>query len=187
MFIDLSIEVSASSLDEALNSERMVSFGHLGTHFDVMNKQFPLENLRRPGLVFDVSGRSNRDVDLEDIDISIIEGGMFVAFYTGFVERVPYGTNEYFTTHPQLANRLIDNLLERRISIIGVDFAGVRRGQEHTPKDQYCADRGVFIVENLCNLKSLLGDGKQRLFTAHTYPIKFAGMSGLPCRVVAEI
>ena len=26
---------------------------------------------------------------------------------------------------------------------IGVDFAGVRRGKEHTPMDQYCADRGV--------------------------------------------
>jgi len=66
-------------------------------------------------------------------------------------------------------------------------FAGVRRGAEHTPKDQYCADRDVFIVENLCNLKHLLGSQRQRHLTAHTYPMKFADMSGLPCRVVAEI
>ena len=43
-----------------------------------------------------------------------------------------------------------------KISMIGVDFAGIRRGKEHTPKDQYCADRGVFVVENLCGLSRLL-------------------------------
>jgi kynurenine formamidase len=187
MFVDLTIEVSVAAREKAFDNERMVAFGHLGTHFDVMDKQFPLENLERPGVVFDVSGVSERDIDVQDIDISMIQTSMFVAFYTGFIEHVEYGTNEYFTTHPQLSDNLMDNLVERQISIIGIDFAGVRRGQEHTPKDQYCADRGVFIVENLCNLKSLLGDDSQRRFTAHTYPIKFADMSGLPCRVVGEM
>jgi len=187
MFIDLSIQVSASIYEKALSNERMAAFGHLGTHFDVMNKQFPLQYLERPGLAFDVSGTTDPDIDLEDIDISLVQKGMFIAFFTGFIENVGYGTSKYFTIHPQLSNGLIDSLVERHISIIGVDFAGVRRGAEHTPKDQYCADRDVFIVENLCNLKHLLGSQRQRHFTAHTYPMKFADMSGLPCRVVAEI
>ncbi|MEW6359827.1 MAG: hypothetical protein AB1696_26050 [Planctomycetota bacterium] len=123
MFVDLSIVVSVLASKKALDNEQMVSFGHLGTHFDVMNKEFPLQNIERPGVVFDVSGINDRDIDLRD----------------------------------------------------------------NTPKDQYCADRGVFIVENLCNLKNLLGDKRQRHFTAHTYPVKFADMSGLPCRVVGEI
>lgn len=152
-----------------------------------MNKQFPLENLERQGVVFDVSGVGERDINIEDIDISMIRANMFVAFYTGFIEHGEYGTNEYFTTHPQLSNSLIDNLVERQISIIGIDFAGVRRGREHTPKDQYCANRGIFIVENLCNLKSLLGNGTRRQFIAYTYPINFADMSGFPCWVAREI
>ena len=186
MFIDLTFEVSPAASQKMSVHDR-AAFGHLGTHFDLANKQFKLENIERPGVVFDVSGITDRDIDLQDIDISIVESSMFVAFYTGFIEKVEYGTDQYFSTHPQLSNNLIDRLTERQISIIGVDFAGIRRAEEHGPIDQYCADRGVFIVENLCNLKTLLGDEDHRLFTAHTYPIKFADMTGLPCRVVGEI
>ena len=65
------------------------------------------------------------------------------------------------------------------------EFAGVRRGKEHTLMDQYCADRGAFVIENLCNLGAVAAEGA--LFTAHTYPMNYAEMTGLPCRVVAEI
>ena len=110
---------------------------------------------------------------------------MFTAFYTGFIEEQGYGGKIYFTEHPQLSHALIDALLEKKISMIGVDFAGIRRGKEHTPKDQYCADRGVFVVENLCGLSRLLVGTRE--FTACTYPMNYAGMTGLPCRVVAKI
>ena len=66
-----------------------------------------------------------------------------------------------------------------------MDFAGVRRGKEYTPMDQYCADRGVFIIENLCNLSGVLKNGNT--FIANTYPMNYAEMTGLPCRVVVDI
>ncbi|MFO7814724.1 MAG: hypothetical protein R6V14_03110 [Halanaerobiales bacterium] len=53
--------------------------------------------------------------------------------------------------------------------------------------DEYCAEEDVFIVENSCNLKEVLKDKSSAEFTAHTYPVKYTGRSGLPCRVVAEI
>ena len=109
---------------------------------------------------------------------------MFIAFYTGFIEKEGYGTPRYFREHPQLSNELIDFLLQKNISIIGVDFAGVRRGAEHVPADQYCADRGVFVVENLCCLDALLSADA---FTVCTYPLNAQGMTGLPCRVIARI
>ena len=152
MLIDLSVKITKFTRKEAPDNEKMVSFGHLGTHFDVMNKEFPLSYVRKEGVVFDVSGIKDRDIDLEDVDISKAKKEMFIAFYTGFIDKVEYGSEKYFTEHPQISNRLLDKLLEQEISIIGIDFAGIRRGKEHTPKDQYCADRGVFIVENLCNL-----------------------------------
>ncbi|MBR0272057.1 MAG: hypothetical protein IJQ68_08755 [Methanobrevibacter sp.] len=101
-----------------------------------------------------------------------------------FKENEGYDTINYFTKHPQLSNELIDKLIEKEISLIGVDFAGVRNGAEHTPKDQYCADNGVFIVENLCNLKKLL---KYDKFVVNTYPMNFSDVTGLPCRVIAEM
>jgi len=80
---------------------------------------------------------------------------------------------------------LIDALLDKGVSIIAVDFAGIRRGKEHTPKDQQCADKGAFVIENLCSLKTLLDH--RDTFTAHTYPLNYAEVTGIPCRVIAEI
>ncbi len=186
MLTDITLEITPEMTKDAQENEKKALSGHLGTHFDVMNKVFPLEYTTRKAVVFDVSAVNGRDIESADIDIELIEKDMFVAFYTGFIEREPYGTPAYFSEHPQLSDRLIDALLERGISMIGIDFAGIRRGREHTPKDQYCADRGVFIIENLCNLKSLTGTKPYAAFTANTYPLRWAGMTGLPCRVIAS-
>ncbi len=150
-----------------------------------MNKEFPLEYTERKGIIFDVSRVSDRDIDLCDINLNKIEKDMFVAFYSGYSEKKEYGSEGYFSEHPQLSDDLIEALLEKEISVIGIDFAGVRRGKEHTPKDQHCADRGVFIVENLYNLKELLNTEKS--FIIATYPMNCVGISGLPCRVIAKI
>jgi kynurenine formamidase len=187
MLIDLTVPVSVETRNQLAGAEPMAAFGHVGTHFDVMNKEFPSDWFERPGLALDVSSIRGRDITSKDVDLSAIREGMFIAFHSGFIDEVPYGTPDYFTEHPQLSDELIEALLDRKASIIGIDFAGVRRGAEHRPKDQLCADRGVFIVENLCNLKTLLSGRPRRTFTAHTYPVHFTGMSGLPCRVAAEI
>lgn len=187
MLIDLSVKVTRQADREAHGNERQASFGHLGTHFDVMDKEFPLEYTRREAVAFDISGIGGRDAEPADIDLSQVGPGMFAAFRTGFIEREPYGTRAYFTGHPQLSDALIDALIGRGAVIIGIDCAGVRRGGEHTPKDQYCADRGVFVIENLCGLGELLGGAPRMRFIARTFPVNFAGMTGLPCRVVAEV
>ena len=167
MKIDVTLKITPKMAADAQGNEKKVLVGHLGTHFDVMNKEFPLEYTERKAIVFDVTGITERDIDI------------------GFIEKEGYGTPRYFREHPQLSNELIDFLLQKNISIIGVDFAGVRRGKEHTPKYQYCADRGVFIIENLCNLKEILNAGGQ--FIAQSYPMNYEETTGLPCRVVAEL
>lgn len=184
MLIDITLKITPKLAKDAQGNECKALVGHLGTHFDVMNKEFPLEYIRRRGVIFDVSYIENRDIGSEDIDIDRIEKNMFVIFFTGYIEKVGYGSKEYFTEHPQLSDELIERLLDKKISMIGVDFAGVRRGKEHTPKDQYCAEHGVFIVENLCNLKELT---TYEAITINTFPMNYADVTGLPCRVIAEI
>ena len=44
----------------ASENEIKVLFGHIGTHFDVMNKTFPLNYTRRKGIVFDISDIQDR-------------------------------------------------------------------------------------------------------------------------------
>ncbi len=187
MIIDLTTLVRKDMLKGAREHVDVAYSGHLGTHFDVMNKEFPLEFIERYGIVFDVSKVKDRDIEIQDINVDLVKKDMFVAFYSGYIEKVHYGTKEYFKNHPQLSNELIEELLKRRVSIIGVDCSGVRRGQEHGIADQKCADNDAFVIENLCNLKEILKDKTSAEFIANTYPIKFEGMSGLPCRVVAKI
>ena len=182
MKTDLTLKLTPELLKTSGGQSRSL-FGHLGTHFDVMNREFPLEYTELTGIVFDVSGITDRDIETADIDLNLLKPGLFVLFHTGFSEKEGYGTPVYHHQHPQLSQELIEKLVESRIALIGVDCAGIRRGQQHTPADQYCADHGVFVIENLCNLKALLKAGKLLI---HTYPMNCSGISGLPCRVVAE-
>lgn len=185
MLLDITLQVTPQMRHDAPEKDNRALVGHLGTHFDVMDKEFPLDYTRREGIVIDVSHVQGRDIEASDIPMELVKAGQFVAFYTGYIDREPYGTKTYFSQHPQLSHSLIDALLEKNISILGIDCSGIRRGKEHTPKDQLCADKGVFVVENLCNLDAVVAAGGQ--FIAHTYPVNYSGMTGLPCRVIAEV
>lgn len=185
MKIDITLQVTPEMFGTAWENTAKSLVGHLGTHFDVMDKEFPLEYTQRKAVVFDVSGIKDRDIDITDIDLASIEKNMFVAFCTGFIRAEAYGTQRYFKEHPQLSKELIEALLDKNISIIGIDCAGIRRGKEHVPADQRCADHGVFVVENLWNMEQVLASGGR--FTANTYPMRISGVTGIPCRVVAEL
>src|ERR1035437_1595532 len=164
MLVDLSILVTKYVNSAAIVNQKIVAFGHLGTHFDVMDKEFPLAFVKRNGIIFNVKGIFDRDISIADIDLTLIEPDMFVAFFSNITEKIEYGSKEYFANHPQLSNELIDQLLKKRISIIGIDFA-----------------------ENPCNMHSNVNKEKYKNCVINTYPIRFAGLSGLPCRVVAEV
>lgn len=125
--IDLTLRVDLRTAGEAQANLDKARSGHLGTHFDVMDKEFPLEYMER------------------------------------------------------------EAILDKHVAIIAIDFAGVRNGKEHTPTDQLCADRGTFIVENVCNLAAVLKGKKVAFFVAGTYPVNYVGTTGLPCRVVARM
>lgn len=189
MWIDLTVAVTADLAEKARANEKMTAFGHLGTHFDVMNLTFPLDNARRSGFVIDVTETAfaGQDIALSSEALKLIQAGDFVIFRTGMIENVPYGSEAYFTNHPQLSSALIDALIEKKVAMIGIDAAGIRRGSAHTPMDQHCADHGVFVVENLCQLGALLQGQKYGRFEIFTFPVKLEGMSGLPCRVMALV
>lgn len=121
MLIDMTLEFTPQMLADSGNSGNQSLTGHLGTHFDVMDKTFPLEYTRRRGIVWDARHVKGRDISVVDVDL-----------------------------------------------------------------EQVSAERGTFVMENLCNLHRVLeaGDGT---FLAHTYPIRCSGLTGLPCRVIAEV
>ena len=179
MLKDITLKITKQLQKKAPSNQLLA--GHLGTHFDCMNKQFPLEYARSKGYIIDVSTIREREVTINDVDLSKITKDMFVGFCFGFLDEVGYGTEEYHFG-PELSKKLIDALLEKKVRMIGVDLMGVRRGKEHTPTDQYCADHDVFIIENLCNMKNVTS----RDVIVNVYPLSFEGTTGLPCRVIVE-
>jgi hypothetical protein len=44
------------------------------------------EACQKDGIVFDVSNVKDREITENDIDMNKVKAGMFVAFYTGFIE-----------------------------------------------------------------------------------------------------
>ncbi len=182
MLKDITLKITSDMVKTAQGNEAKAFTGHLGTHFDVMNKEFPLEYAIRNGYIYDVHAIANKEITSEDIDLSKIEEGMFVGFYTGWIERYAYGTKEYFHGHPQISMELLEALLARNTAMIGIDAPGLRRGSEHVPIDQKCADHGAFVVENLYDLKEVT----ERKIRVYTFPMRYEGMSGLPCRVLCE-
>lgn len=193
MKIDLTVTVDEEVrklLADATAAEQLppfVKFGHLGTHFDVMNKTFSLDNTERRGILFDVSQVKDRKIEAGDIDMVQIKEHDFVMFYSGYLKEYKFGTPAYMKSKIELANALISDLITQKVSMIGIDFPGIRKPAEHPQADQYCADHDVFVIENLANLDVLLAEVKEKSFLVHTYPVNYEGLTGLPCRVIAEL
>lgn len=184
MLYDLTQPLTQQSAADVQKQEPKALVGHLGTHFDCMGKPFPLAYTQLPCVLFDVTKLDkDTEITLVDIDAHRLPEGGAALFYSGHADRFAYGTSQYLHGHPQLSAALIDALLEAGCRIIGLDFPGMRRSAEHTPADAKCAERGCFAVENLCGLSAL---PKNEVFTLCTYPMRYEGLSGLPCRVVAR-
>ncbi len=161
--------------------------GHIGTHIDIMDcKEIDLNRFISKAHLIDVSHIGNSEINLDDTKLKelAIEKGDSVNFRTDWLEKTfaldPI-TN-YFENHPFLSYETIDFLLEKQVNFIGMDSPGARRGVEHFEVDKYCADHGVFILENVANLDRL---SDKEPFTFYCFPAKICGSSGVTCRALA--
>lgn len=184
MLYDLTLPITKEMTVNAEDNERKNLSGHIGTHFDIMDKTFPLTYGIRKAVVFSVTSIRDRDISLSDIALDQVEEGMAVLFHTGFLKEKGYGTQPYLKEHPQLSQELIKALLEKKVSLIGIDATGIRRSKEHTPADQLCADHGAFVIENVAHLETL--PAHRNSFVLYTFPMHLVGYSGVPVRMVAD-
>ena len=73
MLIDITLKITPKMITDAQGNEKKALVGHLGTHFDVMNKEFPLDYTERKGIIFNVNNIKDRDIDIFDIDIDKVD------------------------------------------------------------------------------------------------------------------
>ncbi|OPJ66250.1 cyclase family protein [Clostridium chromiireducens] len=192
MKIDLSFKIEKEILDEMLSSLKTTNevaerSGHVGTHLDVMDGEFSIDNIITKGKIFDISHIKTGEVKLEDLDLSSVKENDFILFHSGILKQYGYGSKEYLSTYIELSDELVNYLIEKKVSFIGVDMAGAKKPKDHPRIDSHCAKNGIFIIENLVNLDLLLKETLNKSFTVYTFPINMSGFSGLSCRVIAEV
>lgn len=200
-FIDLSVTLTAQTPvypgDPAIKVEptgiiekdgytdHLVSFGnHTGTHIDAplhmiaggktLDAYEPKQFIGR-GCIVDARDGFNR----EALQAANIQPGDIVLFYTGMSEH--YHEPIYFETYPVMSQDIAQWLINRKIKMVGVD-AGSVDSQDDFPIHKVLLGAEVLIIENLTNLKELLGKD----FMVYALPVKL-DIDGAPARVLAQL
>lgn len=182
---------------------------HGGTHLDApihfsegkqSASQIPLERLVAPGLKISIAAQAARDRDYlltaSDIEqwearAGQIPAGAIVLIETGWGrywgDRLMYlgsdRTGDASDLHfPGIGRDAAELLVERGVALVGIDTASL----DHGPSQDFIAHQvlnGADIagLENVANLNQLPEKG----FLIAALPMKIAGGSGAPCRVVA--
>ncbi|MCK7480977.1 MAG: hypothetical protein M0C28_30050 [Candidatus Moduliflexus flocculans] len=128
---DLSVLVTKYRSKEALDNEKIAAFGHMGTHFDVMDKEFPLEYVpaarrRVPGCPAGPgSRRSCPGISISPSCVPACSSSSGQDSSTG-TSTVP-GSTSRATPSCRTDSSTPSSSAG---SMIGIDFAGMRRGPE---------------------------------------------------------
>ena len=154
------------------NAYLLQSCLHTGTHIDIPmhlvedNKtaaDFLLESFWGKGVLLDVRGE--KSIEMKPKYKEIIDEQDVVLLFTGY--DINYFKDEYFTQHPTVSDDLAEFLLSKKIKILGMDMPA----PDYPPFTFHKAllRSGVFVLENLTNLQSLIGIGK---FKVMALPLK---------------
>ena len=175
---------------------------HFGTHLDAPAHfggawtvdRIPVDRLVRPGICINITGRTE-DYQLTVADVKAFEAkngavaeGAIVMIATGWDSRWPdqkkymnerAGVKHFPGIHPDAAAYLAK---DRKVAGIGIDTPSVDYGPSAKFETHHLTmPLNVFHIENAANLTSLPATG----FTLVVAPIKLAGGSGGPTRVLA--
>lgn len=193
-------------------ANRLCTPEHGGTHLDAPNhfheqgqttEQLPLEKLLAAGVRIDVTrqAQADRNYRLSRDDVlrfeqraGRIQPGTIVLLHTGWSRFWPnrekyFGdastedaTRLEFPSYGEDAARLL--VEERQVALLGVDTASIDYGRsKNFIVHRIASARNVGGLENLTGLDAL----PERGFTVIALPMKIAGGSGGPVRVVALV
>jgi kynurenine formamidase len=195
-------------------ANRFTCAEHGGTHLDAPRHlsetgqtvdQVPLKRLVGPGACIDISTQCAADPDyqatVEDFEgWELVQGSSLedriVLIHTGFSRFWP-DRKTYMGTAEQGADALTklhfpglnpaaaDWLVSKRhIRMVGIDTASIDHGQSQDfPTHRRLFQDNVPALENLANLAQLPAED----FSITALPMKIAGGSGAPCRVIAAL
>lgn len=177
-----------AAIDTDGYADHFLSTGlHVGTHIDAPAHmiaggkkihELPPEFFCGKGVLIDARGKEVLDAKmLGQSGHASISDGTVVLFCTGWSSR--FHTSEYFTGFPVMTEDVAEELVRRKIRMVGFDAPSPDRAPFSVHKILLGA--GVLIIENLTNLEELLGVPQ---FEVRAFPVKIAADAAL-ARVVA--
>ena len=152
---------------------------HAGTHIDCPMHllesertiaEYPLECFMGKGCMVDALGESEIDYKAE-YDEKICKGDI-VLIFTGTDKF--YGTEHYYSKHPLVTEKFAQFLVSRDIKMLGVDMPSPDFSP--FPVHKLLLSKGIFILENLTNLKQLL---RIEHFEVFAVPLKICAEASL--------
>jgi kynurenine formamidase len=170
---------------EGFNEFQVKTSMHVGTHMDApfhmladgkKLSDFTPERFFGKGWLIDARGKN--------IDVNLLEGkkilkGDIVLIMTGFSEK--FGDSEYYKSYPEMSKDFAAKIIELGVGMVGMDTPSP--DYPPFPIHKLLMRNDVLIIENLTNLKSLIGQGD---FTVTALPTKFESEAA-PVRVVAQV
>ncbi len=177
------IEQLATVEKEGWNSKQVSFDSHFSTHIDAPNHMkkdgktlddYPLDKFIGKAIVLDARNMNEISLSVKDID-----KGDIVFLFTGHTDKI--NSLEYFTNSPVLSMSFAKKLVEKGISIIGLDAASPDKAPYEL--HQLFFENDILIVENLTKLHNLIG----KRFKCTIAPLKIENADGAPCRVIAEL
>lgn len=174
-------------LKQDYHNDWLLSSGmHVGTHIDgpghltdshVLMSDMPVDRFIGKGYLIDARNKETIDKHLLD-GMPVVED-LIVLIFTGLDKK--FGTQDYFEKYPVIALDFAQEVVKRKIKMIGIDFFS----PDYYPFDihKLLLEHNILIIENLTNLDKLL---KTQSFTVFALPLKTETDSAL-ARVIAIV
>lgn len=178
----IEIEQIAELQKNGWREKRLHINTHCGTHVDAPAHFFEkgktldalhLEDFQGEGILFDVR---KRKITLSVLKEQSIAQKSVVLFCTGQSDN-RYGN--YYEGANFIPEEVAHELVNKEVKAVGVD--AFSPDTEPYPIHKILLSKDILIIENLVNLKALLG----KRFIVHYFPLKISEGEGAPCRAVA--
>lgn len=180
-----SIEKIRNLAENKYNDWRLTSGMHIGTHIDgpghlteskTLLSDIPVDRFVGKGYLIDARNKTIDENLLKDLPA---EDNLIVLILTGTDKT--FGSKDYFNNHPIISANFANELVKRKIKMIGIDFFSPDGYPFEIHKIFF--ENNILIIENLTNLESLL---EIKNFTVVALPLKTETDSAL-ARVIAII
>ncbi len=173
------------------DSEAMFMSTHTGTHVDAPSHfvpglasidRIPAGRLVCNAILIKAPKGANQLVEREDLSKEKIQQGESVVISTGWEKRS--AKRNYMTQNPGLSADAAKYLARKKVNVVAIDGPSIDAGIDAKfTAHNILLSHNILVVENLCNVDKIATTNRR--FTLVLSPLKLAGATGSPARVLA--